>query len=204
MSVTDNQDQPSADDQPTSGGLDREFKPAEVRDLIARCRRGESQRDWQVLRQLIERDIQTSASKLDIRWLLSVADTYADYGEQHERLMAHTLAMLVNMVKLADAMLFGAFRHPDVICDGITGFDALDNTLANQMERLERDFRYPASRGADFLRLALGEALRRLLTQKSPLWELQQMPCGGGPLHRDQREMDEMWGKVLERVHRIR
>lgn len=70
-------------------------------DLIVRCRRSRDEAAWTELRALVEADVDAFCEGSDTRWLVSVCDTYADYGEPLEQAAAMLIVLLVNWEKLA-------------------------------------------------------------------------------------------------------
>ena len=70
-------------------------------DLIVRCRRSRDEEAWQELRALIEADVDAFCAGSDTRWLVSVCDTYADFGEPLEQAAAMLIVLLVNWEKMA-------------------------------------------------------------------------------------------------------
>jgi len=79
-------------------------------DLIVRCRRSRDEAAWEELRALVEGSIDAFCEGTDTRWLISICDTYADYGEPMERLAAMLVVLLVNWEKMAWSLR--------LVCDG--------------------------------------------------------------------------------------
>jgi hypothetical protein len=84
-------------------------------ELIVRCRRSRDQAAWEELRALVEADVDAFCAGTDTRWLVSVCDTYADYGEPVEQAAAMLVVLLINWEKMAWSLRLvcgGAFPAP--------------------------------------------------------------------------------------------
>ena len=67
---------------------------------IIRLRRGRGE-DWPFFRQAIEQHRDCILEHLNSRWLISIVDTWADYGNPIERRNAMCLSPICNWEKLA-------------------------------------------------------------------------------------------------------
>lgn len=72
-----------------------------IKPLIVQLRRRNNpEQHWPVFKNLIESNLEQICSELDTRWLVSVADTYADYGTPVEKRNALYISMIANFEKL--------------------------------------------------------------------------------------------------------
>ncbi|PLX82831.1 MAG: hypothetical protein C0617_13245 [Desulfuromonas sp.] len=62
--------------------------------------------NWPAFRKLIENNLEDIVSTFSIRWLVSVCDTYADYGSGEQKRNALLISMFVNMLRMADTAFF--------------------------------------------------------------------------------------------------
>ena len=81
-------------------------------DLIVRCRRSRDEAAFAELRTLIEADVDGFCAGSDTRWLVSVCDTYADYGEPLEQAAAMLVVLLVNWEKMARSLRLVCDANP--------------------------------------------------------------------------------------------
>lgn len=101
--------------------------------------------------------IKSSIDKItdfNIRWCISVCDTYADFGTPDERRNAMMISLFVNLMKIGDSMYWG--QEPNICKAVIPTFNGL-NTI---------DFR------ADNMILNLSARLNRLLKETPHLWKI--------------------------------
>lgn len=75
------------------------------------------QRNWLEMKNLIESNIEQIVLIFSTRWLISICDTYADYGDDVEKRNAFILSIFVNTIRIADTMrcLFKGEMDPDRI-----------------------------------------------------------------------------------------
>jgi len=59
---------------------------------------------WKMLRDLLENNLDLCLKNFNTRWLISICDTYADYGTPQERANAMLISTVVNMVKLIETI----------------------------------------------------------------------------------------------------
>ena len=86
--------------------VDKSVFEDNVKRLIINLRRKKNiQENWFQFRTLIENDINFTCSALNTRMLVSVSDTYADYGNPIERRNALYISMLANFEKLSATRL---------------------------------------------------------------------------------------------------
>lgn len=89
-----------------SSGYEKSDFFREVKKLIIDLRRKKNSiENWAIFRALIEENPEFTCSALDTRWLVSIADTYADYGNDIEKRNALYISMLVNFEKLSATRL---------------------------------------------------------------------------------------------------
>lgn len=67
---------------------------------------------WPRLQQLIGEN-QAQVLRLSSRWLVSICDTYADYGDPIERRNALMISVLVVTIRIADTYRMGLAPHVD-------------------------------------------------------------------------------------------
>jgi hypothetical protein len=85
----------------------------EAQALIVALRRGvETDANWAALRSLVSGRIDDVCAGFDTRWLVSVCDTYADFGDAIERRNAMLVSTLVNMEKLAQTYVRWSQGYP--------------------------------------------------------------------------------------------
>lgn len=73
----------------------------ELKPLIVQLRRQNNpEQHWQTFKQLVEKNLELVCDELDTRWLVSVADSYADYGNPVEQRNALYISMIANYEKL--------------------------------------------------------------------------------------------------------
>ena len=106
---------------------------------------------WQELRSIVEGDVEAVCRGSDTRWLVSICDTYADFGDPVERAGAMLVVLLANWEKCAWTLrnLTGAGtpRMPEAedrnapLWDGVASIDLLNRTYdmpRNLFGRLRR------------------------------------------------------------------
>ena len=84
----------------------------EVHPLIVNLRRNiEPKETWRVFSSLIEGNIDRVCSELNTRWLVSICDTYADYGEEVEARNAMFVSLIVNLEKTSQSYVRWRIPH---------------------------------------------------------------------------------------------
>ncbi len=73
----------------------------EIQDLIIRLRKDiDTEDNWKMFTELIESNLDKVCKSLDTRWLISVCDTYVDYGDPVTRRNAMLVVQTANFEKL--------------------------------------------------------------------------------------------------------
>jgi hypothetical protein len=110
----------SANLQSHLDALSREFSGApqlcfELAALIVHVRRKiDFEQSLEKFFFLLDTELDFFCRELNSRWLVAVADTLADYGDESERIAAMIPVLLINMTKLAETeRLFLADASPD-------------------------------------------------------------------------------------------
>lgn len=62
------------------------------------------QTNWLTMKELVESNVETITKDFSSRWLVSICDTYADYGTDIERRNAFMVSLFVNMIRMADTV----------------------------------------------------------------------------------------------------
>jgi hypothetical protein len=79
---------------------------SEIKSLIIRLRRHKNdKKNWLSFRNLIENNIEEVCKTLNTRWLVSIADTYADLGGELERRNALYITIFADYEKLTATRL---------------------------------------------------------------------------------------------------
>lgn len=98
---------------------------------------------------LVRNENEHLANNLNIRWIVSVMDTIADYGEKLESALALLLSLLVNMVKMCETekkYFYAGIKNPrlddngskEEIFDGLTYFNLYSgDMLKNLLHRID-------------------------------------------------------------------
>lgn len=85
-----------------------------LRPMIAKLRRRiDPEKNWIAFRVFIENNIDDVCRELNTRWLVSVCDTYIDYGDDVERRNAMIITTLTNMEKVAQSYLMWRVNYDD-------------------------------------------------------------------------------------------
>jgi hypothetical protein len=80
---------------------DPENLQSEIQELIINLRKGkEKEKNWNQFTELIEKKLDEVCKALDTRWLVSICDTYADYGDPVTRRNAILVVQTANFEKL--------------------------------------------------------------------------------------------------------
>lgn len=121
--------------------------------LIQNLRRNiDVENNWRKLHEIIETNIHDICKTLNTRWLISICDTYIDYGSAIESRNAMMIVLIVNMEKLAQTNLFMydlninknklkklKTEKPFELWDGMTSFNlAKGNMTKNLFKRLNK------------------------------------------------------------------
>ena len=72
-----------------------------IQELIVHLRKGkEKEKNWIAFRTLIENNLKEVCSVMDTRWLISLCDTYVDYGDPVTRRNAMLVVLIADFEKL--------------------------------------------------------------------------------------------------------
>ena len=126
---------------------DTEIIIEKIKDTIPHLRRGENvDKHWPIFRSLIENNTERLVSSLNTRWLVSIADTFADYGSEIEKRNAIIISLIANMEKLfATRLLLYDIKldHSKVkevkrkkvvpLWDGMTSFNIEQGDMTNNL-----------------------------------------------------------------------
>ena len=93
---------------------------ATVEDHIRSIRRGGD--GWPDFKAFVEANIDAICAEADLRWLASICDTYADFGDAIERRNAMLVSVLVKMEKIAQTYAHWRLDYP-----GTLGAPAVDS-----------------------------------------------------------------------------
>lgn len=106
-----------------------------VRHIVQLRRQIEIEKNWAALKLLLEKYQDVLMEEMDTRWLLSICDTYADFGTELERSGAMIIVACVNLIKLADterlmlcrdevdaAKIAAQTKEPQPLYDGVTTY----------------------------------------------------------------------------------
>ncbi len=101
---------------------------------------------WKVVYNLVENNPEKICEVLNTRWLISIADTYADFGNDIEKRNALYITMLGNFEKLfqtrmlmydlsLNPMKVEQLKHRKVVplWDGMTSFNIQEGNMTNNM-----------------------------------------------------------------------
>jgi hypothetical protein len=87
-----------------------------IQDLIINLRKGKDvDNDWNAFRNLMEQNTEEVCRTLDTRWLVSVCDTYVDYGDEITRRNAMLVVQIANFEKLwaTNLLMYDIKLNPD-------------------------------------------------------------------------------------------
>jgi hypothetical protein len=125
-----------------SEGLQQEIK----RLIILLRRKKEIAVNWSVFQKLINENLKEICSTTNTRWLVSIADTYADYGNSIEKRNAMFISILINMEKLFSTRLLiydlslnmekvEKIKKEKVfpLWDGVTSFNIVKGDMTNNL-----------------------------------------------------------------------
>ncbi|AXK79673.1 hypothetical protein DW352_03550 [Pseudolabrys taiwanensis] len=124
--------------------------PAHIKVLIANLRnRREAEENWKSFEVIVQANLSWIVDDFSSRWLVSICDTYADYGSQTSRRNALLISLFINMMRLSDSL----YEDKDIRLERIqqikTGWPPFysemhalhidqQDTLLNLMKRLTR------------------------------------------------------------------
>jgi len=75
-----------------------------VKQIVYLRRNIDQEKSWHRFKELVETYIDLYVKHLDTRWLVSICDTYADFGTPLERSNAILISTLVNMTKICETL----------------------------------------------------------------------------------------------------
>lgn len=118
-----------------------------LKPYIINLRRGiNPEENWTSFKSLVEKNIKQICESVDTRWLISICDTYVDYGNDIECRNALSIVTIINMEKLAqtNSLLFkkeintdneSVLKQGELIdlWDGVTSFNIISGDLTNNM-----------------------------------------------------------------------
>jgi len=120
-------------------------------DIIRNIRRSRDiEANLEALHELIRTRDKDIIAELSVRWLVSICDTFADYGTEIERRNALLVSMFINMLRIAEAVgaISGPFQPTRVgevrstrieFFDGVMMFDIdRQDTYLNLCKRMAR------------------------------------------------------------------
>jgi hypothetical protein len=122
----------------------------DVRPLIVKLRRHvEVEESWREFSRLIEADIERVCAELDTRWLVSVCDTYADFGDEIEARNAMFVTLIANLEKTSQTYVRWRLPHRRTLAvppwfpapkrfrlwDGMRSFDLAIGDVTNNLFR---------------------------------------------------------------------
>jgi hypothetical protein len=116
-----------------------------VKVYIVRLRR-ERSADWPFFKREVEGNIDLLCRALNTRWLISIMDTYADYGDSIERRDAMLVSLMVTWEKLAQTYL-----------------NAIEVSVSNEQVEKMKDTRFVIWDGIDTMMLGRGADVHRNL-----------------------------------------
>jgi hypothetical protein len=88
----------------------------EIKPLIVKLRRGDdTERNWSKFRRVVEDDIERVCAEFDTRWLVSVCDTYADFGSAVEARNAMFVSLLANLEKTSQSYVRWRLDYPETL-----------------------------------------------------------------------------------------
>ena len=119
----------------------------ELKPYIIELRKGiNPEENWAKFKSIVEKNIKQICDSVDTRWLISICDTFVDYGNDIECRNALCIVTLFNMEKLAqtNSLLFNkeknitneiALKKSELIdlWDGVTSFDIVCGDLTNNL-----------------------------------------------------------------------
>jgi hypothetical protein len=130
---------------------------AQIQELIIKLRKEKDlKNNWIEFRNLVEQNIDEACSILDTRWLVSICDTYVDYGDDIIRRNAMLVVQIANFEKLwaTNLLMYDIYLNPEKLkelknnkiiplWDGMYSFNInhgdLTNNLFDRMENLLKE-----------------------------------------------------------------
>jgi hypothetical protein len=126
-----------------------------IRRIVLLRRQIDVDENWKELKQLLEKYEDVLIAEMNTRWLLSICDSYADFGTDVERSGAMLIVAFVNAIKLADTerlMLLSAqidpgkiatqTKEPQPLYDGLTVYVVKTGDMpANMFARIDKTLR---------------------------------------------------------------
>jgi hypothetical protein len=120
-----------------------------VKNLIVQLRRGKNtQSNWNKFKNLVESNIDEICQTFSTRWLVSICDTYVDYGNEIERRNALFISLITNMEKLflTRVMMYDLVLNPNKVealkkkktyplWDGMTSFNIIRGDMTINLFR---------------------------------------------------------------------
>jgi len=118
-------------------------------NLIKNLRKGINKNEnWNEFKTTIENNIQIICKNFNTRWLVSICDTYVDYGNPIEKRNAMLISLLINMEKLGQTNLLLYYKtinpvnivklssgNPIKLWDGMKSFNIKTGDLTNNIFR---------------------------------------------------------------------
>lgn len=147
---------------------DVQCKFERLKNRIIRLRRSEFDgEDWQYFRQEVVDDIELFGRELNSRWLISIVDTFADWGSEQEQANAVLISTLVNYEKAVrtNEIVYRRTKTRAPIVDGVDYQASEKNSLLELWDGIEIA---AGSANEDFF----VNVLRRLARQLSKTPEL--------------------------------
>jgi hypothetical protein len=103
----------------------------EVHRRVKHLRRNHDVDAWEKFRTWIERDPELICKNINTRWMVSILDTYADYGTDIERACAMIAVSFTNSVKLSSTLWRHAkpkiTKQPQDLWNGMRTFSSGEN-----------------------------------------------------------------------------
>ena len=122
----------------------------QMKPLILYLRKGKNiEKNWGKFREMVNNDIDRVCQELDTRWLISVCDTFVDYGTPVEKRNAMLVSQLANFEKLWETYLLM--------------FDIKQNPF--KVEQLKRNKVIPLWDGMYSFNINHGDMTRNLFTR---------------------------------------
>jgi hypothetical protein len=101
--------------------------------------------NWKTFRSVVETNQDSIVANFSLRWLRSICDTYADFGDALERRDALAISSFINMVRLAETVRY--MRGPVIP-------EKLEATRSGRVELYEELFTFHIHKQDVFLNMA--------------------------------------------------
>lgn len=125
----------------------------DVQKLIIQLRRGNDiENNWGKFRQIVTENSEEICLKFNTRWLISICDTFADYGDEIEKRNALLISVIGDMEKLfASRLLLFDIQFNEVkydklkkakaqpLWDGMTSFNIQKGDMTNNLFKRVRN-----------------------------------------------------------------